>query len=114
MARVLLVDDDPAGLQIRQLLLERAGHQVTSVVNVEQARAQCRHCPPETVILDLRLPQADDGLALIRDLRAAIPAMRMIVLSGCCADLDGRSEQSLVDAVLSKPVASDRLLAALA
>ena len=39
MARVLLVDDDRAGLAIRKLVLERSGHQVTIASDAEEAHA---------------------------------------------------------------------------
>ena len=36
--------------------------------------------PPDTVVLDLRLPEPADGLSLIRTFRAASPNARIIVL----------------------------------
>jgi CheY-like chemotaxis protein len=114
MARVLVVDDDPAGLEIRKLMLERRGHQVTVARDVLEARAALQVADPETVIMDLRLPEPEDGLALIRDFRAAAPGMRIVVLCGCSADLDDRPEAGLVNQILSKPVRSERLLEAIA
>jgi hypothetical protein len=35
------------------------------------------------------------------------------VVSGWCADLDGRTEGALVDLILSKPVRSEALLGAI-
>jgi len=113
MARVLLVDDDALGLEIRKLVLERAGHQVIAVLDPQDARTRCRDFAPDSVVLDLRLPSVTDGLALIRDLRQGAPHIRMIVLSGWCADLDGRSERGMVDEILSKPVAPERLIRAI-
>jgi len=114
MARVLVVDDDTAGLEIRKLILERRGHEVTVASNVEQARAAFQMSVPETAILDLRLPKVEDGLALIREFRQAQPGMRIVVLCGNVADLDGREEAAMVDQVLAKPVRSDQLLEAVA
>ena len=113
MARVLVVDDDPAGLEIRKLILERHGHAVTGAADAPSARTAFRAAPPDTVILDLRLPQTEDGLALIREFRAARPALRIVILAGCATDLENRSEAALVDQVLAKPVRSARLLDAL-
>lgn len=113
MALVLLVDDDGLGLEIRKLVLERAGHQVIAVVDPQDARAKCRDTAPDSVVLDLRLPGAADGLALIRDLRRAAPHVRIIVLSGWCSDLDGRNERHMVDEILSKPVAPELLIRAI-
>jgi DNA-binding response OmpR family regulator len=114
MARVLVVDDDRAGLELRKLTLERRGHQVTTASDASEARSAFLSAPPETVILDLRLPQLEDGLALIREFRATAPNVRIVVLSGANTDLDGRPETAMVDQVLGKPVRSERLLDAIA
>ena len=112
MASVLLVDDDPGGLEIRKMLLERDGHQVFTAVDAATARKRFREISPECVVLDLRLPSPEDGLALVREFRQAAPGVRMVVLAGWGADLEGRPEQSLVDEVLAKPVRSERLISA--
>jgi CheY-like chemotaxis protein len=114
MARVLVVDDDPAGLEIRKLMLERRGHQVIVACDVLEASTAFQVSAPETVIMDLRLPEPEDGLALIRDFRTAAPGVRIVVLCGCSADLDRRPEAALVDQILSKHVRSERLLEAIA
>jgi CheY-like chemotaxis protein len=110
MANVLLVDDDTTGLEIRKMILEHAGHRVVAVSDSEQALAEggAQDC----AVLDLRLPNPEDGLALIRDLHRSQPNLRMLVLCGYAADLDGRPERELVDEVFCKPVRPDQLLRA--
>jgi DNA-binding NtrC family response regulator len=112
MASVLLIDDDPGGLEIRRMLLERDGHQVSTAVDVMTARNQFHELAPDCVILDLRLPSPEDGLSLVREFREAAPEVRIVVLAGWGADLEGRPEQRLVDEVLAKPVRSERLISA--
>jgi CheY-like chemotaxis protein len=115
VAIVLIVDDDTTGLEIRKLIFEHAGHRVIAAADPAAALAHCGFSPdtaPETAILDLRLPDAAAGLALIRELRRVYPALRLIVLCGYAADLDGRPERALVDEILSKPVHPERLLSA--
>jgi DNA-binding response OmpR family regulator len=113
MARVLLVDDDLDALEIRKLIFEKDGHHVVAASSAARAREQFLAEPPDSVILDLRLPDPEDGLALIREFRAASPELKIVVLAGWCADLDGRSERTLVDVILSKPVRSEVLLSAI-
>jgi DNA-binding response OmpR family regulator len=113
MSRVLLVDDDTDALELRKLIFENHGHDVTSAHNACLAREQFCAAPPDSVILDLRLPDTEDGLSLIREFRAASRQLKIVVLSGCCGDLDGRTESSLVDLILSKPVRSELLLNAI-
>ena len=112
MARVLLVDDDADALSIRKLIFENDGHDVAAATTASRARVEFQAEPPQSVILDLRLPEAEDGLALIRDFRAASPEVKIVVLSGWCGDLDGRMESTLVDRILEKPVRSEVLLRA--
>jgi len=112
MARVLLVDDDAGGLEIRKMLLERDGHQVSTATDAVTARKQFEKTTPDCVILDLRLPSPEDGLALVREFRQAGPDVRIVVLAGWGADLEGQPEQKLVDEVLAKPVRSERLITA--
>ncbi len=109
MARVLVVDDDRAALEIRKLLLERAGHVVETASNVDEARAAG---PFDWAILDMRIPEPEDGLSLIREFQAS--GARVIVLCGNRADLDGQPEAGLVAAVIEKPARSELLLKAIA
>ena len=112
MARVLLVDDDAGGIEIRKMLLEREGHLVSTATDAATARERFRELAPECVILDLRLPSPEDGLALVREFREAAPRIRIVVLAGWGADLEGRPEQRMVNDVLAKPVRSERLISA--
>ena len=113
MSVVLLVDDDAAGLDLRKLILEREGHQVSIARDTFEARAAFREARPDSVVLDLRLPEPGDGLALIRDFRSAAPEVRIIVLCGWPLDLEGTPEAQMVDVVLAKPIRTAALLDAL-
>jgi DNA-binding response OmpR family regulator len=114
MARVLLVDDDAASLDLRKVILEREGHQVSMASDPAIARALFAETQPESVVLDLRLPEAKDGLALIREFRAAAPDVRIIILAGWPLDLEGTPEAQMVDLVLAKPIRTATLVDALA
>ena len=114
MARVLLVDDDAAGLDLRKLILEREGHQVSIASDVATARALFAETQPEVAVLDLRVPDAKDGLALIREFRTAAPDVRIIILAGWPLDLEGTPEERMVNLVLAKPIRTASLVDALA
>ncbi len=106
--RVLVVDDDVAALEIRKLVIARRGHQVRVASNAGLAREMfAAGC--EAVVLDLRLPAVEDGLALIREFRGA----RLVVLCGNRGDIDGRPEARMVAAILEKPVRSEVVLQAI-
>jgi two-component system, repressor protein LuxO len=110
MARVLLVEDNADTLALRTLIFERRGHHVLAASSACLAREQFRAEPPESVIMDLRLPDAEDGLALIREFRAASSQVKIVVVAGLLSDIDGRDERALVDVILAKPVRSEVLL----
>jgi two-component system KDP operon response regulator KdpE len=69
MARVLVVDDDPALLRALRLGLRASGHEVITAANGEQGLANAARATPEVIILDLGLPDID-GLTVCRRIRA--------------------------------------------
>jgi CheY-like chemotaxis protein len=100
MARILVVEDDPTQLDIRKQILENAGHEVVSANDASEALELWPSCP--IVVMDLRIPEREDGLRLIREIAGRA---RIIVLSG------GQPDASLeVDEFLAKPCPSRRLL----
>jgi DNA-binding response OmpR family regulator len=117
MGVILVVDDDAAALEIRRLVLERHGHAVITATDAQAARDEFRGGASEVavdaVITDLRLPDSEDGLKLIREFRAASALLKIIVLCGNSADIEGREERAMVNAILTKPVRSEVLLNAI-
>jgi DNA-binding response OmpR family regulator len=104
--KVLLVDDDAPGLEIRRLVLERRGFEVVTASDASAARNAFSESHPDVVVLDLRLPEIADGLALIREFQGT----RIVVLCGNRGDLDSREEAGMVAAVLEKPARTEELL----
>ena len=111
MPCVLLVDDDPDQLELRRMIFEREGYRVLAAPGTREAVAAFDENGPSLVVLDLRLPKAEDGLALIRQIRERSNEARIVVLSGWLNDLSGRPERDMVQDVLPKPVKSAKLLA---
>jgi CheY-like chemotaxis protein len=110
MARLLVIDDDLAQLQLRKAIFENAGHEVSTAPDVAQALAAFSASPPDLVLTDLRLPETVHGLALIRRLRELSSTVRIVVLSGLPGDLDGTPEEKLVDQILGKPIRTQDLI----
>ena len=104
MARILVVEDDPDQLEMRRLILEQAGHQVVSAQTASEALQHLPGC--QIVLMDLRLPTAEDGLRLIQ---AASGSAKIIVLSGADAEVP-----LPVDEFLTKPCSSRHLLETIA
>jgi two-component system, OmpR family, alkaline phosphatase synthesis response regulator PhoP len=70
MTSVLIVDDEPAIVRLVRDYLERAGFEVTTAANGEDALQLFTRTHPDLVILDLTLPHMD-GLDVARAMRRA-------------------------------------------
>lgn len=119
MGTLLLVDDNLQLLAFYKLVLERAGHQVRTADTCRQAVELLDEVEPEIVIMDLRMPEMEDGLGLIRTIRdRARPEgksrMKLVVTSGWTEDLMGTPENDAVDCLLPKPVRMEVLLRSIA
>jgi CheY-like chemotaxis protein len=112
MTRVLLVDDDPDQLKLRQMNLELQGYRVAAAESVEAAIVAVTTDHPDIVLMDLHLPGLDQGRELIRRLKAIAPDVHIVVLSGCPEELDAFPETRMVDRCLRKPVRSEQLVRA--
>lgn len=108
---LLLVDDNPQLLQLLCEQLESAGYQnITSAQNCAEARRAFANQQPGLMILDINLPDGDDGFSLFRTLRQKgdIPAL---FLSARDADADRLFGLGLgADDYLTKPFLMQELL----
>ena len=82
MASILIVDDHPAfRLVIKTHLLQLLGTQeVFEADNGQSALEMARQYVPDLIILDLDIPRIN-GLDVLARLKAAHPAMRVLILS---------------------------------
>ena len=82
MARLLLIDDDPAVSLTLARMLEFSGHQVTRIESAELGLAQALASPPDALILDMKMPQMG-GLEFLKRLRATrLEALPVGVITG--------------------------------
>jgi len=68
VAKILVIDDDPALLRALRLGLQALGHEVVTAANGEQGISQTALVSPEVVVLDLGLPDVD-GLVVCKRIR---------------------------------------------
>jgi two-component system, OmpR family, KDP operon response regulator KdpE len=68
VARVLVVDDDPALLRALRVGLQSKGHEVITAMTGEQGLVEAATASPEVMVLDLGLPDLD-GLEVCRRTR---------------------------------------------
>jgi DNA-binding response OmpR family regulator len=109
--KVLIAEDDPDQLELRSLLLSQSGFEAIPARDSAAALRAAAHHKPECAVVDLRLPAEEQGLGLIRALKALDAAMRIIVLTGMDgARLKRLPESALVDEVIVKGSSSVQLV----
>ena len=59
MARILIIEDNPWNMQIAELLLQRAGHEVIEATDALQGLALAHSALPHLILMDLNLPGMD-------------------------------------------------------
>ncbi|MFA5589527.1 MAG: response regulator [Lysobacteraceae bacterium] len=81
--RGLLLDDDALYRNTLARALQRRGIAMLLAASADEALEQVRAQPPDFALIDLKLAEGDGtGLDLIAPLRAAAPAMRIVLVTG--------------------------------
>ena len=78
---ILLVDDQPKGLEALEFRLKRAGYRTTIAQNGELGLESARRDPPQAVILDVTMPELN-GFQTCRELKKLRPDLKVIFLTG--------------------------------
>jgi DNA-binding NtrC family response regulator len=85
MKQVLLVDDDPSQLAVRQLLLNRGGIESQLATEARQALALLKSDAGRAtiglVVTDHLMPEMN-GADFVREIRSSFPNLPVIVISG--------------------------------
>lgn len=116
--RVLILEDDEELAATLSDVLLLAGHEVSKVASVDEARAALSGSSAfDTAVFDLNLEQSN-SIGLLREVKAQRPELRMVVMTGG-GKVDAELGLTLAtangaDEVLFKPFANDEFLAALA
>jgi DNA-binding response OmpR family regulator len=79
--RILVVDDEPAILELLRTACEADGHDVTSAETSLLAKDHLAAHKVDLLITDIVMPPPD-GLQLVRDARALQPNLMAIVMTG--------------------------------
>jgi CheY-like chemotaxis protein len=77
---VLCVDDEPVGLQVRRMLLERAGYRVFTALDGPTGIDIFVREPIQAVVLDFAMPGMN-GAQVASKLRQAKPTVPILMLS---------------------------------
>src|SRR5258708_1528011 len=96
---VLCVDDELVGLQIRKILLERAGYQVLTAPDGPSGLAIFSSEPIQAVVLDYSMPGMHGGEVAVRmrQIKPQIPILLLSAYMGLPSEVT-----SLVDLYMTK------------
>ncbi|MDP9279808.1 MAG: response regulator [Gemmatimonadota bacterium] len=113
MAKVLVVEDNPANMTLATFLLQSAGHSVLSARDAETGLALARVEQPDLVLMDIQLAGMDglEATALLKSdpSTRAIPVIALTALA-----MKGDEQRILAagcDGYIAKPLAYKEFLA---
>lgn len=114
MAKILVVEDNPANMKLACLLLRNAGHRVLCAVDAETGLALARADRPDLILMDIQLPGMD-GLAATALLKqdpatAAIPVIALTAMA--MKEDQEKTKAAGCDAYIAKPLRYQALYAA--
>lgn len=113
MARVLVIEDNPANMTFAVFLLESAGHAVLTATDAEAGLALARAHRPELILMDIQLPGMD-GYEATRRIKAdpVLKAIPIIVVTSYALSGDEQKARAAgCDAYVTKPFSPRQLLA---
>ena len=104
--RILVIEDNPANLELMTYLLTAFGHTTTAARDGEEGVTAAVACIPDIILCDLAMPGLD-GFGVARRLKAE-PALRAVPLIAVTASaMVGDREKVIAtgfDGYISKPI----------
>jgi two-component system, cell cycle response regulator DivK len=115
MARILVVEDNPANMKLVTLVLRECGHEVLQAADATEGLAAARRERPDLILMDVQLPGMD-GLAATRQIKADPTTCCIPVLALTALAMQGDAERigaAGCDGYIAKPIRYKDLLRAL-
>jgi two-component system, cell cycle response regulator DivK len=116
MAKILIVEDNPANMKLAVFLLQSVGHTVLSATDAEVGLTVARDEQPNLILMDMQLPGMDglEATVLLKraDATRAIPVIALTALA-----MKGDEERirgAGCDGYIAKPMRYKEFLAAIA
>ncbi len=109
--RILIVDDDPANIDLLKAFLEDVADDIRGVTDSSQAERVFKEFAPDLLLLDLHMPPPD-GLTLLRRLSKARDNAGYLPVIILTADNDSVARKAAlleVDDYLIKPLDRDEV-----
>jgi two-component system cell cycle response regulator DivK len=116
VAKILIVEDNPANMTLAVFLLQSAGHTVVTATDAETGLALARDELPNLILMDIQLPGMDglEAAAVLKrdETTRAIPVIALTALA-----MKGDEERirgAGCDGYIAKPMRYQEFLAAVA
>jgi two-component system cell cycle response regulator DivK len=116
MAKVLIIEDNPANMTLATFLLQSAGHVVLAARDAESGLTLARDEQPDLVLMDIQLPGMD-GLEATALLKAGEATRDIPVVALTALAMKGdeqRIRAAGCDGYIAKPLAYKDFLATIA
>lgn len=105
-ARILIIEDNAANMELMRYLLKARGHQVIQALNGEEGLRRAESNQPDLILCDIQLAGID-GIEVLRRLRRTPGSTGIRVLAVTAYALKGDRERFLdagFDGYFSKPI----------
>lgn len=115
MAKILVIEDNPANMKLATLLLHHVGHVVLCAVDAETGLTMARSEKPDLILMDIQLPGMD-GLAATELLKRDAATANIPVIALTAMAMKEDQEKTRVagcDAYIAKPLRYQELYAAI-
>jgi two-component system cell cycle response regulator DivK len=115
MAKILVVEDNPANMKLATFLLELGGHSVLSATNAEDGLTLALGDQPSLILMDIQLPGMD-GLQATALLKGDEATRRIPVIALTALAMKGDEERIRAagcDGYIAKPMRYQEFLAAI-
>jgi two-component system cell cycle response regulator DivK len=113
MAKVLVVEDNPANMTLADFLLQSAGHTVLKALDAEAGLALARDQQPDLILMDIQLPGMDGlqatGLLKSSEITRHIPVIALTALA--MKGDEERIRAAGCDGYIAKPMRYQEFLA---
>lgn len=111
-ARILIVEDHPANMEMMSFLLEAFGYATLAAVDGDEGLESARRELPDLIVCDVHLPRRD-GYGVVRELKASAATRDIPVIAVTALAMVGDREKLLqagFDDYVSKPIEPERFV----
>ena len=116
MAKILIIEDNPANMKLAIFLLESAGHATLSARDAEAGLTLARNERPNLILMDIQLPGMDglEAVVLLKrdDATRVIPVIALTALA--MKGDEERIRAAGCDGYIAKPIRYQEFLATIA